>query len=65
MKALLAFLEAFFTVWTAGLSPVMLTAGTMYTWPSAPAAFLITVLALLAGIRRMQSLYALAPDSAR
>ena len=59
--ALLAFLEAFLTVEAAGLGGVMLH-GSTYVWPAAPALAIITLGAILAGIRRVQAVYAPPPS---
>jgi len=55
----LTFAEAFLTVEVAGLGGVMVQAGSVYTWPSMPALAFISLGAVLAGIRRVQSLYTL------
>lgn len=58
-QIMLTFIEAFMTVMVAGLGGVMMTGGpnaTIYTWPSAPALVFIAFGAMLAGVRRVQSL---------
>lgn len=57
----LTFAEAFLTVEVSGLGGVMAQAGTVYTWPSLPTLTFITLGAVLAGIRRVQSLYTTVP----
>lgn len=56
-QILLAFLEAFLTVETAGLGGVMLHTGSVYTWPGWPAVVFISLGAGLAGIRRLNALF--------
>lgn len=54
LRCWLAFAEAFLTVEAAGLAGVMVQ-GQQYMWPSWPALVSISVGALLAGVRRVQS----------
>lgn len=56
-QAVLAFLEAFLTVQTAGLGGVMLHNNSVYTWPGWPAVVFTSLVAGLAGIRRLNALY--------
>ena len=61
---LLAFVEAFLTVEVAGLGGIMVH-GTAYAWPSYPALAFVTAGALLAGIRRVQTLFNISPSEVK
>lgn len=58
------FLVAFLTTFITGLSGVMVQGGSVYTWPSAPAAVFFALGGILSGVLRMQSLNATPPPQA-